>query len=99
MQADVDSFVAQLAEKMMAMKMGVARIEKLDRKDGSFVITVEEDLDCSGLPVTGEVVCNYDEGFFAGIAEAYNKIDYRVREIDCWASGDRVCRFAGEPVK
>ena len=64
-----------------AMKMELARIEKLDRKDGSFVITVEEDLDCSGLPVTGEVVCNYDEGWgFAGIAETYNKIDYRVRD-------------------
>ena len=99
LQADVDSFVAQLAEKMMAMKMGVARIEKLDRKDGSFVITVEEDLDCSGLPVTGEVVCNYDEGFLAGIAESYNRKHYQVREVDCWASGDRVCRFEGKPIE
>jgi predicted hydrocarbon binding protein len=65
----------------------------------TFVITVEEDLDCSGLPVSGEVVCNYDEGFLAGIAEAYNQKTFLVREVDCWASGDRVCRFEGKPVK
>jgi predicted hydrocarbon binding protein len=99
LQADLETFVAQLAEKLLALKMGVVRVEKLDREDGSFVITVGEDLDCSGLPVTGEVVCNYDEGFLAGVAEAYNNKAFQVREIDCWASGDRVCRFAGKPVQ
>jgi predicted hydrocarbon binding protein len=99
LQADVDSFLAELAEKMLLLKMGVVRVEKLNRDQETFVITVEEDLDCSGLPVSGEVVCNYDEGFLAGIAEAYNQKTFLVREIDCWASGDRVCRFEGKPVK
>ena len=52
-----------------------------------------EDLDCSGLPITGEVVCNYDEGFIAGILHVYTGQVYDVREIDCWATGDRTCRF------
>ena len=55
--------------------------------------TVGEDLDCSGLPVTGETVCNYDEGFLAGILKVYTKKDYVVTEVDCWATGSRVCRF------
>lgn len=99
LQADVDSFLAELAEKLLAMKIGIVRVEKLNREDGSFVVTVGEDLDCSGLPVTGEVVCNYDEGFLAGIAESYNRKRYQVREVDCWASGDRVCRFEGKPIE
>ncbi|MCK5055523.1 MAG: 4-vinyl reductase, partial [Candidatus Aminicenantes bacterium] len=28
-----------------------------------------------------------------GILEAYTGKAFRVKEIDCWASGDRVCRF------
>ena len=49
----------------------------------------------AGLPPTGEVVCKYDEGFFAGILEAYTKKPFKVREVDCWSSGSRVCRFKG----
>ena len=51
------------------------------------------------LPVTNETVCNYDEGFIAGILEAYTGKKYDVREVDCWASGDRVCRFSGVVVQ
>ena len=60
----------------------------------SFTLTVSEDLDCSGLPSTDEVVCHYDEGFIAGILNAYTGKSFTAKEIDCWASGDRVCRFA-----
>lgn len=91
----VESFLAQLAAKLLELKIGVLRIESLDKEDGSFTLTVGEDLDCSGLPVTGEVVCNYDEGFIAGVLEAYFKKKFLVREVDCWASGAKVCRFVG----
>ena len=64
-----------------------------------FTLTVEEDLDCSGLPLTDEVVCQYDEGFIAGIMETYTGQPFHVKEIDCWASGDRVCRFDVKMVK
>ncbi|MFV0314438.1 MAG: V4R domain-containing protein, partial [Anaerotignum sp.] len=43
---------------------------------------------------TGETVCNYDEGFLAGILKEYTKKEYVVTEIDCWATGSRVCRFS-----
>ena len=58
-----------------------------------FTLTIAEDLDCSGLPVSSETVCNYDEGFIKGILEAYTKREFSVTEINCWANGDRVCRF------
>jgi predicted hydrocarbon binding protein len=54
---------------------------------------LSEDLDCSGLPIFGESVCDYDEGFIAGILEQYTGKKFLVKEVDCWATGDRTCRF------
>lgn len=91
--ADLDTFISQLQQTLKDLKIGILRIENVNECDGTIILTVAQDLDCSGLPLTDEVVCNYDEGFFAGIFETYSKKPYLVREIDCWASGDRVCRF------
>lgn len=91
-----DDFIAQLQEAVQESKIGLLRIESFDPKTGNAVLTVSEDLDCSGLPVSGETVCNYDEGFLAGILKAYTKRNYVVTEIDCWATGSRVCRFKAE---
>ncbi len=90
-------FVAQLQEKLLALRVGILRIEKSDLERLEFVMTVEEDLDCSGLPMQGETVCEYDEGFIAGIFGTYTGQSFDVREIDCWASGARVCRFKALP--
>lgn len=96
LKADFDTFVAELQESLKIMKIGILRMEAFDAATGEIILTVGEDLDCSGLPVTNENVCVYDEGFIAGILEAYTGTTYDVREVDCWASGDRVCRFKGE---
>ena len=88
-------FIANLQKILMDLKVGILRMESFNPETGYIVLTVGQDLDCSGLPVTDENVCVYDEGFIAGILEAYTGKKYDVREIDCWASGDRVCRFSG----
>jgi len=90
---DFNNFVANLAKALADLKIGILRMEAVDPDTGNMVLTVGQDLDCSGLPLTNETVCNYDEGFIAGILKAYTGKNYSVREIDCWASGDRVCRF------
>lgn len=95
---DFDSFISHLQEALRTMKIGILRMESFRPDDGEIVLTVAEDLDCSGLPITNENVCVYDEGFISGILEAYTGKEYKVREIDCWATGDRVCRFNGKPV-
>ena len=90
-----DDFLAHLQEQLKLLKVGILRMEEFDTESGEIVLTVEEDLDCSGLPVTGETVCVYDEGFLDGILFSYTGKRYNVKEIDCWATGDRVCRFRG----
>ena len=92
---DLDAFIANLQKTLHELKIGILRMEAFDEATGEIMLTVGQDLDCSGLPVTNENVCDYDEGFIAGILELYTGKPYKVREVDCWASGDRVCRFKG----
>ena len=90
---EFNKFVAQLQQVLKEQGIGIIRVEKADLENLNFTLTVAEDLDCSGLPITNEMVCQYDEGFIAGIFEAYTGKLFSATEIDCWASGDRVCRF------
>jgi predicted hydrocarbon binding protein len=92
---DFDNFVANLQKALEDLKIGILRMEAFDPQTGNLVLTVGQDLDCSGLPISNETVCNYDEGFIAGILQAFTGTTYDVREVDCWANGDRVCRFNG----
>ena len=96
MELPLDRFVGELQDKMQQFKIGVLRIEEVDEETGRIILTVSEDADCSGLPVLGETVCNYDEGFVAGILTLYSGKPYQAVEVDCWATGDRVCRFRAE---
>ena len=89
----LDEFVSELQKKLQELKIGVLRIENVDEESGKIILTVAEDADCSGLPVLGETVCNYDEGFISGILTVYSGKLYTAVEVDCWATGDRVCRF------
>jgi len=93
----LNEFIAQFQEKLIQLGIGILRIEKSNIAKLDFVLTVSEDLDCSGLPLTGETVCDYDEGFIAGVLEEYTGMGFDVREIDCWATGERVCRFTVGP--
>ncbi len=95
LDAEPGAFVAALHKSLADLKVGILRMEHADFEKGEFTITVHEDLECSGLPATNEVVCCYDEGFIAGVLEAYAGTPFFVREVDCWASGERVCRFRG----
>jgi predicted hydrocarbon binding protein len=96
-ELDLNEFVSQLQRVLREQAIGILRVEKADVENMEFTLTVAEDLDCSGLPPTDEVVCRYDEGFIAGILEAYTGIPFEAKEVDCWASGDRVCRFECNP--
>lgn len=81
---ELSGLFAQLQQVMKDLKIGILRVESVSEQDGTIFLTVAQDLDCSGLPPTNEVVCNYDEGFISGILEAYTNKPYFVREVDCW---------------
>lgn len=93
LELELELFIEHLRTVLEEMKIGILRVEKFNVETGEAVLTVGEDIDCSGLPISGETVCNYDEGFIAGILQVYTKKNYVVTEVDCWATGSRVCRF------
>jgi hypothetical protein len=96
-KTDFNAFVKELQDLLTTLKIGILRIEKADFDNMKFTLTVAEDLDCSGLPVCNENICTYDEGFISGLLLEFSGKRFDVKEVDCWCSGDRVCRFDIKP--
>ena len=94
-----NKFVAQLHDALLELTIGILRIEKSDIENMSFLVTVSEDLDCSGLPIKGVTVCDYDEGFIEGIFNVYTGKEFECKETDCWTTGERTCRFTIDLIK
>lgn len=90
---DINEFIIQLQTLLSDFGIGILRVEQMDMEAGELVLTVSEDLDCSGLPETGNEICKYDEGFISALLESFSGIPFKVEEIDCWCTGDRTCRF------
>jgi predicted hydrocarbon binding protein len=93
---DLNDLVRTLQKILRDLGIGIMRVESADEEKGSFVITMSEDLDCSGLPELDYEVCVYDEGFIAGLMESFTGKKFKVKEVDCWCTGDRTCRFTAQ---
>jgi predicted hydrocarbon binding protein len=50
------------------------------------------------LPELDYEICKYDEGFIAGLLESYSGKPFKVKEVDCWCTGERTCRFKAEAI-
>lgn len=90
---DISSLAKTVQDKFRDLGIGIVRFEIADAKKMTFQLTVDEDLDCSGLPDTSDHICVYDEGFIKGILDSFTGADFSVHEVDCWCSGARTCRF------
>ena len=97
-QEDLGDFVKKLQSVLRELGVGILRVEEADMANGRLTLTVSEDLDCSGLPETGNQLCTYDEGFIAAILESFSGRKFAVQEIDCWCTGDRTCRFSARAI-
>lgn len=93
---DVAELAKRIQELFREKSIGIVRFEKVDLENMVIQLTVDEDLDCSGLPDTREQICVYDEGLIKGILDAFSGGDFSVKETDCWCSGERTCRFKAE---
>lgn len=90
---EAEDFVRHMKELLLDLGIGILRIEQMDLEAGELILTIAEDLDCSGLPDTGDEICTYDEGFLSALLEGFFEKPFHVKEIDCWCTGDRTCRF------
>ncbi len=90
---DKGDLTKAIQDSFRDLGIGIVRFEKVDFQNMVVQLTVDEDLDCSGLPETNEQICVYDEGLIQGILESATGARFTVKEIDCWCSGERTCRF------
>lgn len=90
---DFKAFTTSLQAVLKELGIGILRIEEANLEAGSITLSVAEDLDCSGLPELDFEFCAYDEGFLSGILGKYTGRPVDAREVDCWCTGDRTCRF------
>jgi predicted hydrocarbon binding protein len=86
-------FIAVLQKKLKDFNIGILRIEKADLENNGLTLTVAEGLACSGLSVSRESMCKFDEGFIEGILNTYTNQTFAVKEIDCWALGGKARKF------
>lgn len=93
---DAGDLVKVIQDKFKELSIGIVRFEHIDLENLVIQLTVDEDLDCSGLPDTNDHICVYDEGLIKGILDAFTNLDFQVKEVDCWCSGERTCRFKAQ---
>lgn len=55
-------YVRNLQARLREYGIGIMRMEEADAEAGRFVLTIEEDMDCSGLPEMDTEVCQFVEG-------------------------------------
>ncbi|MDR1571236.1 MAG: 4-vinyl reductase [Clostridiales Family XIII bacterium] len=89
----VEEFVKKTQDVLKDKRIGVLRLEESMLDQGRVVLTIDEDLDCSGLPELDYETCIYDEGFVSALFESFTSEKWRAEEIDCWCTGARTCRF------
>lgn len=89
----LEEFVSKTQRVLKEKKIGILRIEKENAAGGNVVLTVDEDLDCSGLPMLDYETCIYDEGFISALFESFTNAPWDAKEVDCWCTGARTCRF------
>lgn len=96
--ASLNELISKVQQILIEHNIGILRLEDSDLDNMKFTLTVEEDLDCSGLPLQEEAICTFDEGFLGGIFETFTGEKFIVKEVDCWCTGDRVCRFEARKI-
>lgn len=95
----LNELISKLQTILKNLGVGILRMEETDLDQMKFTLTVAEDLDCSGLPIQDEAICTFDEGFIAGIFQAFTGDAFNVKEVDCWCTGERVCRFVAQKAR
>jgi uncharacterized protein len=65
-KSNLTSFFAEIQRTMKELGIGIFRVESADYEKGSFVVTVAEELDYSGIPVCSEEICTLTCGSVFG---------------------------------
>ncbi|MEG2199441.1 MAG: EAL domain-containing protein, partial [Anaerovorax sp.] len=95
LKLELQEFTVNFKEKFEQSKIGILKIEAIDQRKEKIVLTIEEDVSCSGISVyeIRNQICKYEEGFLQGVFGEYTGREYFAVEVDCWGTGAKLCRF------
>ena len=91
--SSADEFVSKTQRMLREKSIGILRVEESELENGRVVLAIDEDVDCSGLPEIDFEICIYDEGFVSALFEGFTSESWSAKEVDCWCTGARTCRF------
>lgn len=56
-------------------------------------VMINDCYQCMEMPDLGRPLCASDEGIIAGVLEKKLGLPFRVREVECWGTGEEHCKF------
>ncbi|HHU32712.1 MAG: DUF2507 domain-containing protein [Zhaonellaceae bacterium] len=86
--------IEEFLELVKELKIGIPSI--VYRSEKLIIIKVLECMTCSGLPVTGELFCNFESGFIAGAVEKILGRKAKSTQTKSCSHGDEYCQFEVE---
>jgi len=89
---DAKEFIANFAEFVMNMKIGVSTVVEW-KKDFPNIIKFDECISCAGMLNVGMPVCHYEAGIIGGVLSEYFKGLIVADEVLCWGHGEETCQF------
>jgi predicted hydrocarbon binding protein len=92
---DANGLLQELSEFWKSQKLGEMKIINTSRP----TVIVTECYHCSKMPNVGKTLCSMDEGILEGIFASRLGIDYSFKEIECFGTGYKHCKFVFEEKK
>lgn len=86
---DLNTFLGNIANFWQTHSLGNVEVKTLN----PLTISVQDCFECSGLPYLGRPACAFDSGILESLFTLYNKEEAKVKETECYALGDKACRF------
>lgn len=86
---DHSTFLGNIAQFWETHSLGTVEVKNLQ----PVTISVEDCFECSGLPYLGRPACAFDSGILESLFSLYNHEEVKVMETQCYALGDKSCRF------
>lgn len=86
---DMSTFLGNIANFWETHSLGSVEVKEFQ----PLTISVEDCFECSGLPYLGRPACAFDSGILESLFSLYNNEEIKVKETQCYALGDKACRF------
>jgi len=77
-----EEFARKTQEALNDEGIGVLRFVEALFGEEKIVLTVDEDVDCSGLSELDYELCIYDEGFISALVNSYTQHEWAAQETD-----------------